>query len=73
MKPYPRSPLKNLTVPVIAIGKTPVPWLRAADPHGAAAGSIFAIPKAVTLTPVTLLVPETEATPRARECQALSG
>jgi hypothetical protein len=30
-------------VPVIAIGKTPVPWLRAADPHGTAAGSKFAI------------------------------
>jgi len=50
-------------VPVIAIGKTPVPWLRAADPHGTAAGSIFAIPKAVTLLDFCdSMVPETEAT-----------
>src|SRR3954447_13896331 len=38
MKPYPRSPLKNLTIPAIAIGSTPYPeGYFAAGPHGATA------------------------------------
>jgi hypothetical protein len=37
MKPYPRSPLKNLTVPVIAIEQLLPRGCFAAGPHGATA------------------------------------
>src|SRR5271165_1211497 len=42
MNPYPRSPLKNLTVPVIDIGITPLPVVAHRRPHARRPGRTFA-------------------------------